>query len=63
MTAKLDALVAATPATRERVVDLLRVASLGVVVLWHWSLSITQWNAAGALTMPNPSATCPAAGP
>ncbi|QAY71875.1 hypothetical protein ET471_12675 [Xylanimonas protaetiae] len=35
-------------------VDLLRVLSLGVVVLWHWSLSLTQWNAAGALTMPNP---------
>lgn len=54
MTLPLDALVDATPTTRDRVVDLLRVASLGVVVLWHWTLSITHWTAAGALTMPNP---------
>ena len=49
----LEALVDATPATRERVVDLLRAASIGVVVLWHWGLSITHWRD-GALTMPNP---------
>ena len=40
----LDALVDATPAARDRVVDLLRAASIGVVVLWHWSLSITHWH-------------------
>src|SRR5262245_22047337 len=50
----LDALVDATPATRDRVVDFLRVASICVVVLWHWTLSITQWDGDGALTMPNP---------
>jgi len=32
----LDALVAATPADRNRVVDLVRVLALGVVVLGHW---------------------------
>src|SRR5262245_9504104 len=50
----LDALVDATPATRDRVVDLLRAASICVVVLWHWSLSITHWRSDGTLTMPNP---------
>ncbi|HKE73572.1 MAG TPA: acyltransferase family protein [Acidimicrobiales bacterium] len=50
----LDALVDATPATRDRVVDLLRAASICVVVLWHWSLSITHWRGDGTLTMPNP---------
>ncbi|WP_169823252.1 acyltransferase family protein [Aldersonia kunmingensis] len=49
----LDVLVAATPATRDRVVDFLRAASIGVVVLWHWSLSITHWNG-NELVMPNP---------
>jgi fucose 4-O-acetylase-like acetyltransferase len=55
----LDALVAATPPSRDRVVDLLRAASICVVVLWHWSLSITHWNASGALTMPNPIGDVP----
>ncbi|MFB6837103.1 acyltransferase [Streptomyces sp. NPDC056361] len=32
-------LAAATPATRDRYVDLLRVASLGVVVLGHWLMA------------------------
>jgi Acyltransferase family len=50
----LDALVDATPATRDRVVDFLRAASICVVVLWHWSLSIIHWTDDGALTMPNP---------
>ncbi|QAY62613.1 hypothetical protein ET495_04360 [Xylanimonas allomyrinae] len=50
----LDALVDATPASRERVVDLLRVLAIGVVVLWHWSLSLTHWRPDGVLTMPNP---------
>lgn len=51
---RLDALVAATPSTRDRVVDLVRAVSIGVVVVWHWSLSLTHWTAGGALTMPNP---------
>ena len=55
----LDALVDATPASRDRVVDLLRAASICVVVLWHWSLSITHWRADGSLTMPNPIGDVP----
>ena len=54
----LDALVDATPAARDRVVDLLRAVSIAVVVLWHWSLSITHWRD-GALTMPNPVGDVP----
>jgi fucose 4-O-acetylase-like acetyltransferase len=50
----VDALVDATPASRDRVVDLLRAVSIAVVVLWHWVFSITHWNSHGALTMPNP---------
>jgi fucose 4-O-acetylase-like acetyltransferase len=55
----LDALVEATPATRDRVVDFLRVASICVVVVWHWSLSIIHWGGDGALTMPNPIGDVP----
>ena len=55
----LDALVDATPATRDRVVDFLRAASICVVVLWHWSLSITHWGGEYALVMPNPIGDVP----
>jgi hypothetical protein len=55
----LDALVDATPASRDRVVDLLRVVSVCVVVVWHWSLSLTHWRADGVLVMPNPIADVP----
>jgi hypothetical protein len=55
----LDALVEATPASRDRVVDLLRAVSIGVVVLWHWSLSVTHWRDDGSLTMPNPVGDVP----
>jgi surface polysaccharide O-acyltransferase-like enzyme len=55
----LDDLVDATPASRERVVDLLRAASICIVILWHWSLSITHWDRSGALTMPNPIGDVP----
>jgi Acyltransferase family len=54
----IDDLVDATPAARDRVVDLLRAVSIAVVVLWHWSLSITHWQD-GALTMPNPVGDVP----
>jgi hypothetical protein len=54
----VDALVAATPASRDRVVDLLRAASICVVVAWHWSLSVTHWHD-GRLTMPNPVGDVP----
>src|SRR5687768_8509100 len=49
----VTALVDATPASRQRYVDLLRALSIGVVVVWHWALSITHWDD-GSLTMPNP---------
>jgi len=49
----VDALVDATPATRDRTVDFWRALSIGVVVLWHCALSVIQWQH-GALTMPNP---------
>ncbi|ASO19739.1 hypothetical protein FHR81_000583 [Actinoalloteichus hoggarensis] len=39
---------------RDRVVDLLRAASIVVVILWHWTLSVTQQRADGVLIMPNP---------
>lgn len=51
---RLDALVEATPPSRERLADLLRVLSIVVVVVWHWSLSLTHRTAEGALVMPNP---------
>jgi surface polysaccharide O-acyltransferase-like enzyme len=54
----VDALVDATPARRDRVVDLLRAVSIAVVVLWHWTFSITQWRH-GSLRMPNPIADVP----
>lgn len=50
----LDALVDATPAGRDRVVDFLRATSICVVVLWHWTLSITHWDGDHTLVMPNP---------
>lgn len=57
----LDALVDATPDKRDRVVDLLRAVSIGVVVLWHWTFSVTHRNDGGALIMPNPIAEVPGA--
>jgi len=50
----LDALVAATPAHRDRTVDAVRALCIVVVVLWHWVFSITHVRADGALAMPNP---------
>jgi surface polysaccharide O-acyltransferase-like enzyme len=49
----LDQVVAATPASRDRTVDLLRALSIGVVVVWHWALSVTH-RRDGELVMPNP---------
>jgi hypothetical protein len=37
---RLDDLVAATPDTRNRYVDLIRVLSIGVVVLGHWTMAV-----------------------
>jgi hypothetical protein len=54
----VDALVDATPASRDRVVDLLRALSIVVVVLWHWTFSILHWHD-GRLSMPNPIGDVP----
>jgi acyltransferase-like protein len=42
---RLDAreLASATPATRNRYVDLIRVASIGVVVLGHWLMAVLRY--------------------
>lgn len=44
----------ATPPDRDRVADLVRVGSLGVVIVWHSTLSLFHRNSEGVLTMPNP---------
>jgi surface polysaccharide O-acyltransferase-like enzyme len=49
----LDRMVANTPDERDRYVDLLRVLAIGVVVLWHWALSILYWSG-DHWAMPNP---------
>jgi fucose 4-O-acetylase-like acetyltransferase len=43
MATGLDALVKATPSTRDRYVDFLRAASIVVVVLGHWMISLIWW--------------------
>jgi peptidoglycan/LPS O-acetylase OafA/YrhL len=57
-TRSLDRLAAATPPSRDRTVDALRAVSIGVVVVWHWVLSVTH-RADGELVMPNPIAQVP----
>lgn len=42
-------LAGATPATRDRYVDLLRVASLGAVVLGHWLMAAVTPDGVGNL--------------
>ena len=49
----LDRRVAATPAGRDRTVDLMRAVSIAVVVLWHWAGSVTH-HRDGEIVMPNP---------
>lgn len=56
----LDRLVAATPASRDRTVDLVRALSIGVVVVWHWVLAVPHWQN-GRLVMSNPIADVPLA--
>ncbi|MEO3873690.1 acyltransferase [Nonomuraea sp. B12E4] len=46
--------MAATPASRDRVVDAARALCIVVVTLWHWTLSVTHRTADGSLSMPNP---------
>jgi surface polysaccharide O-acyltransferase-like enzyme len=50
-----------TPPERNRVVDAVRAGSIGVVVVWHWSLSITYRDDTGALVNPNPLEHVPGA--
>ena len=49
----LDRWVAATAAGRDRTVDLMRAVSIAVVVIWHWTGSITH-RRDGEIVMPNP---------
>ncbi|APU14286.1 MULTISPECIES: acyltransferase family protein [Actinoalloteichus] len=51
---RIGRLAAQADGDRDRVVDLLRAASIVVVILWHWTLSVTQQRADGVLVMPNP---------
>ncbi|HEY8018076.1 MAG TPA: acyltransferase [Actinomycetota bacterium] len=44
MTSRLDEIVSATPATRNRWVDFLRAASIVAVVLGHWMIGIIAWD-------------------
>lgn len=53
--------VAATPATRDRTVDLVRVFGGGVVVAWHWSLSVTHRSSDGGFVMSSPIDAVPLA--
>jgi len=46
-------LVARTPATRNRYIDLLRVFSIFVVVLGHWLMAVIVIDAGGAITGDN----------
>src|SRR5919198_489795 len=40
---RLELLAAATPASRDRVVDFLRAASIVAVVFGHWFIGIVWW--------------------
>jgi hypothetical protein len=46
-------LAAATPAGRDRYVDLLRVVSLGVVILGHWLMAVPVVDATGRVRISN----------
>lgn len=50
---EVDRLVDRTPESRDRCVDFLRAFSIVVVILWHWTFSITHRDN-GGLVMPNP---------
>jgi hypothetical protein len=57
------ALAKATPVTRDRYVDLLRVLSLGVVVLGHWLMAVVVVGADGSVRTTNLLAIEPALQP
>jgi acyltransferase-like protein len=56
-------LAAATPTTRDRYVDLLRVGSLGVVVLGHWLMAVVVTGPDGAVHTTNLLAILPSLQP
>lgn len=55
----LDDLAARTPASRDRVIDLLRVVSIGCVVLGHWTMAVVTYRH-GAFGATNALAEVPA---
>ncbi|MEU7904644.1 acyltransferase [Actinoplanes sp. NPDC049118] len=57
------ALAAATPAGRDRYVDLLRVVSLGVVIAGHWLMAVPVTDAGGTARVTNVLALVPALAP
>lgn len=57
------ALAKATPVTRDRYVDFLRVLSLGVVVLGHWLMAVVVVGADGSVRTTNLLAIAPALQP
>jgi hypothetical protein len=57
----LERLVDETPPQRNRVVDAMRALSIAVVVVWHWSLSLTHRDDTGVLMNPNPIDQVPGA--
>ncbi|GAA0918184.1 hypothetical protein Vau01_001760 [Virgisporangium aurantiacum] len=56
-------LAKATPVTRDRYIDLLRVLSLGVVVLGHWLMAVVVVGADGSVRATNLLAVQPALQP
>lgn len=52
-------LAAATPAGRDRYVDLLRVVSIGVVVLGHWLMAVVEPDPVGGLRVSNALSALP----
>ena len=55
---RLDRMVERTPEDRERYVDFLRLFSISVVIIWHWSLSVTHWTG-DRFVHPNPIESVP----
>ncbi|PEG35118.1 hypothetical protein CRI77_25955 [Mycolicibacterium duvalii] len=54
-------MVAATPDARDRVVDATRALCIVVVIVWHWTLSVTYRSPDGSLVMSNPIHEIPGA--
>ncbi|MFC7306155.1 acyltransferase [Streptomyces monticola] len=59
MDSSVGTLAAATPATRDRYIDLLRVASLGTVVLGHWLMAAVAVGSDGQVEVGNLLAVVP----